>query len=499
MESAVARWRELLGDEHVSTESERLAAGSVATFATTQRIAGWLRPANAAEVATCLAIASREGVRVHPVSRGKNWGYGSRVPHLDGAVVLDLSRLDRIVDFDERLAYVTVEPGVTFRQLAAYLRSCRARVWASVTGGPADGSVLANALERGDGSGPLGDRFGQLCGLEVALPNGELVHTGFARFAGSSVAPLAKWGVGPALDGLFSQGGPGVVTRATIWLAPYPKQFSLAAFRVADDAALPSVIDAVRELALAGVTTATVPVWNDLKAMAIAGQYPWDDVASTPLPAAVREHLRQRGGFGRWNGTISLYAGSRLHAEALRGLVEHALGGLAELSFRDGPSDPLAATDEECGPMLGVPHDRSAAAVYWRKRMPVPAVLDPDRDRCGFLWLGHAVPCEGSHARAIADLYEEELSRDGFEPAIALLAVTPRVLSAVAQIAYDRDVPGEDERARACHDRAFARASESGYPPFRLGVQSPALAGEPGFTALLTALRHAIDPRGVLG
>jgi 4-cresol dehydrogenase (hydroxylating) len=493
--SAVARWRELLGEEHVSTELE---PRDVATFATTQRRVAWLRPGSAAEVATCLAIASEEGARVHPISRGKNWGYGSRVPHVDGAAVLDLSRLDRIVDFDERLAYVTVEPGVTFRQLSSYLRSCRARVWASVTGGPADASVLANALERGDGSGPLGDRFGQLCGLEVALPNGRLVHTGFARFPGSPVAPVSRWGVGPALDGVFSQGGPGVVTRATIWLAPYPAQFSLAAFRIADDAALPAMIDAVRELALAGVTTATVPVWNDLKAMSLVGQYPWDEAGGiTPLPRALRDRLRDRG-IGRWNGTVSLYAGSRLHAEALRGLVEQALGPVAELAFRDGPADPLAATEEECGPMLGVPHDRSAAATYWRKRMPVPAVLDPDRDRCGFLWLGHAVPCEGGHARAIADLYEEELTRDGFEAGIALLAVTPRALSAVAQIAYDRDVPGEDERARACHDRVFARAVLAGYPPFRLGVQSPRVAGEPAYDELVGAIRRALDPAGVL-
>lgn len=148
--------------------------------------------------------------------------------------------------------------------------------------------------------------------------------------------------------------------------------------------------------------------------------------------------------------------------------------------------------------MLGVPHDRSAAATYWRKRMPVPAVLDPDRDRCGFLWLGHAVPCEGGHARAIADLYEEELTRNGFEAGIALLAVTPRALSAVAQIAYDRDVPGEDERARACHDRVFARAVLAGYPPFRLGVQSPRVAGEPAYDELVGAILRALDPAGVL-
>ncbi len=485
IEAAIARWRDLLGDEYVSVD-----VAAATTFATTQRVFAELHPATATEVARCLAIASEERVRIHPVSRGLNWGYGSRVPPVDAAL-LDLARLDKIVDFDERLAYVTVEPGVTFRQLSRYLRACRARVWASVTGGPANGSVIANALERGDGSGPLGDRFGHLCGLEVALPTGELVHTGFARFPGAPVAALSRWGVGPSIDGLFSQQAMGVVTRATIWLAPYPRHFQLASFKLADDAQLPTLIDDVRELALSGVTTSTIPIWNDLKAAALLQQNP---AGNQPLSAQMRDFFV---GVGRWNGTVSLYAGSRAHGAALRELVDQLLTNV-EVWFREGPEDPLDASEEECGPFLGVPHNHSAAAVYWRKDR-VPVALDPDRDRCGFLWLGHAVPCEGSHARAIADLYEVELAASGFEPAIALLAVTPRALSAVAQIAYDRDVPGDDERARACHDRVYALAVKRGYPPFRRGIQTPAPVGEPAYDDLVMAIRRAIDPNGVLG
>ena len=43
----------------------------------------------------CWAMAA-----LHPVSSGKNWGYGSRVPTSDG-VSLDLGRLNRILDFDQ--------------------------------------------------------------------------------------------------------------------------------------------------------------------------------------------------------------------------------------------------------------------------------------------------------------------------------------------------------------------------------------------------------------
>ena len=64
-----------------------------------------------------MRIANRWKVAVYPISSGRNWGYGSRVPAADGCVLLDLGRMNQIVDFNEELGYVTVEPGVTQAQL----------------------------------------------------------------------------------------------------------------------------------------------------------------------------------------------------------------------------------------------------------------------------------------------------------------------------------------------------------------------------------------------
>lgn len=483
-ETAIASWRGLLGDEHV-----QVPVDDAATFATSQRAIAILRPGTRAEVSACVRIAGQLGVPLHPISRGKNWGYGSRVPPRDGAAVIDLSRLDRIVDFDERLAYVTVEPGVTFRQLAAFLRSTRTRVFASVTGGTAGGSVIANALERGDGAGPLGDRWGHICGLEVVLADGEIVHV--------ADGPVMRYPAGPALDGLFSQSSLGIVTRATIWLAPYPRKLVLAAWATMRDDKLFPIVDALRELRLGGVTRATVPIWNDIKMLSLLGQYPFDRTEATPLHPTLRHALRVERDIGRWTGSVSLYGASLAHANVLRDLVHEALAPHATLQFREGPDDPLDADEDACGPALGVPHDRNATAVYWRKRMAVPADPDPGRDRCGFIWLSHAMPFDGAHAEAVSDVVEREFTAAGFEPSLALLGVTDRALSAVAAIAYDRDVDGEDVRAMACHDRVYAVLVERGYPPFRTGIHTPPIARQPPYQRLLDDIVRALDPHGV--
>src|SRR5688500_8486852 len=109
---ALRAWRRALGASAVVTDSGQLERYQTATFATTQRIWAVLRPTRVEQVQRVLRIAARYRVALYPISQGKNWGYGSRVPVTDGCAVLELSRLNRITEFDEALGYVRVEPGV---------------------------------------------------------------------------------------------------------------------------------------------------------------------------------------------------------------------------------------------------------------------------------------------------------------------------------------------------------------------------------------------------
>lgn len=181
MQAALRCWRRVLGPDHVRTDSATLQQLATATYRTDQRVLAALHPGTADEVRECLEVATRHGVPLHPVSTGMNWGYGSAVPPRDGCAVLVLSRLDRIADFDEDLAYVTVEPGVTQAALHRFLQDRGSRLVPSATGSSPGSSLIGNVLERGLGEGRYGDRFAHVCGLEVALPTGEFLRTGFER------------------------------------------------------------------------------------------------------------------------------------------------------------------------------------------------------------------------------------------------------------------------------------------------------------------------------
>ena len=224
-------------------------------------------PTTVEETSTVVKLANEFQVPVWPVSKGRNWGYGSATPEVDNTVVLHLERMNRILEVSEDLAYAVVEPGVTYRQLKEHLLKSGSRLWCDCTDGPPEGSVLGNALERGMGVTHYADHFGTLCGLEVVLADGSIIRTGGGAFGRCPTWNTHKWGVGPYIEGLFSQANFGIVVKAGIWLFPKPESYCAFTFDLARDEDFPRLVDMVRELTLAGLLTAGVHMVNDICAL----------------------------------------------------------------------------------------------------------------------------------------------------------------------------------------------------------------------------------------
>jgi 4-cresol dehydrogenase (hydroxylating) flavoprotein subunit len=509
-----------LGNEFVITSPEEITGASTATFATTQRIPAVLRPGSLAEVQACLDIARRFSIPVYPISSGKNWGYGSRVPVADGCVLIDLSRMNRILDFNEEMAWVTIEPGVTQQQVFQFLADRKSRLWLDATGSSPESSIIGNTMERGFGHTPYGDHVGNVCALEVVLPDGEVLETGMARFKGSQSAEVYRWGLGPGLDGLFTQSNLGIVTRMTVWLMPAPEYFQAFFFRCDDAAGLPGIIDALRPLRMDGTLRSAIHIANDYKVIAGIRQYPWQEAGNrTPLLPESMQRLRTSMRFGAWNGSGGLYGTRNQVAEARRLLRKALKGRITKIQFLDDRilkfagrfshtfgllsrwdiSRALELVRPVFGLMKGVPTDRPLASTYWRKKQTPPAQMDPDRDKCGLIWCAPVAPSQGQHAQILAEIASRILLKHGFEPMLSITMVTERALICVISLTYDREIPGEDDRARACYDELQAELDQSGYQPYRLGIQSMALAGATGaYARLLNTIRNSVDPGRIL-
>ena len=518
--TALKEWAGVVGSGNVITDDASLRAAETGTFATQQRIPAIVRPGSREEVQACMRIANRCGVAVYPISSGKNWGYGSRVPAADGCALMDLGRMNRILDFSEELAYVTVEPGVTQAQLFAFLQERGSHLCMDATGASPGCSLIGNTVERGFGHTPYGDHFAHSCGLEVVLPTGEVVETGFGRFPGAHTVPVYRWGVGPTLDGLFSQSNLGIVTRMTVWLMPAPEYFQAYYFRCEQANGLAGLIDGLRPLRMNGTIRSASHIANDYKVISALQQYPWRETGGqTPLTPQHMVQFRRELKIGHWNGSGALY-GTRQQVKEARRLLRQALKGKAQrLQFMDDRmlewagrfakpyqmvsgwnlERTLAVLKPVYGLMKGIPTDHPLESTYWRKRTPIPPNMDPDRDGCGLLWCSPVAPNDGNHAERLTSMAMDIVLAHGFEPAISLTVITDRTLACIISIAYDRSQEGEDQRALACYRELLQKTTAQGYPSYRLSVASMSEMGQSGtYGNLLGTLKRTLDPGAIL-
>ena len=167
----------------------------------------------------------------------------------------------------------------------------------------------------------------------------------------------------------------------------------------------------------------------------------------------------------------------------------------AELQWADADSEPELARSA----LMGVPSDDNLRSAY-RRKSGLPPTFDLDRDRCGLLWVCPVVPLDGSDVVRATSLMHETIARSGFEPQIGMSIVSPRALHAFASIVYDRDTPGDDERALRAHAALLDALIAEGFFPYRLAL--PAMDALPAprddYGTLMQTLKRALDPNDVL-
>ncbi|WP_036551690.1 FAD-binding oxidoreductase [Neptunomonas japonica] len=523
IEKSLEQWAQILTPNQIITDQKTLEQYETATYETEQRISAILKPTNREQVQQITKIANQYNTPLYPISTGKNWGYGSSVPVTDGCVIVDLSSMNRIIKLSKELAYVTLEPGVTQKQLYEFLQSEHADLWMDATGASAECSIIGNTLERGFGHTEYGDHFSKVSGLEVVLANGECFHTGFGRFPNAQASEVYHWGVGAYLDGIFSQSNFGIVTQMTIWLMPAP-EYSQAFFCSVDKVELPNLVDSLRPLRLDGTVKSAMHIVNADKAISAFGQYPWHEVNNiTPLPRDWLAKKSKEKNVGGWNASGALY-GTRAEVALARKKLKRALRHIPskKLHFIDDrtlkiasyiarPYQWITGIDLEKAlemiiPVInlkrGVPSNTFIPSTYWRKKHPAPAPdqADPNKDRCGLLWLAPIAPMTGEHASALEEIIETTLLSFGFDPAISMTLLTQRCIDSVIAIAYDRDFPEEEERALKCHDELLEKLIDKGYYPYRLSTHAMGKLpkAEPAYSDVIAKFKHAIDPQHII-
>lgn len=202
-------------------------------------------PENRDDVVAVLRIANEYKAPITVMSGGVNV-VGTTIPVKDG-IVVDLHRMNRIIDINTDGGYAVIEPGVNFERFTAALREKGYRC--SVPTTPGGATPVGNYLSRPTGS--LCNRhLDMLLDLEAVLPDGTILNTGSSAFpnAGSGL----RYGPFPDLAGLFccSYGTLGIVTKAAVRIYPINEanRIVISGFDSFSDA-----IDYVQDVTLANI------------------------------------------------------------------------------------------------------------------------------------------------------------------------------------------------------------------------------------------------------
>jgi alkyldihydroxyacetonephosphate synthase len=252
---------EAVGADVITTAPEELDAYTADTYwpALAAAAAGTplarpeivVRPRTEEEVAAVVATADAQRTPLVAWGGGSGTQGGALATH--GGIVVDLRSLDRILEIDDTSMTVTAQAGVNGKRLEAELNArglMLPHYPASVEWATVGGYIAAR------GSGVLSTRYGKIedlvLSLSVATPATGLIST----------VSVPRHAVGPELTQLFvgSESTLGVITRATLQLAPLPAERRFAAV------AFPSVgagVEAIRRALQAGHRPSVVRMYDE--------------------------------------------------------------------------------------------------------------------------------------------------------------------------------------------------------------------------------------------
>jgi glycolate oxidase len=232
-------------------------------------------PATTEQVAEIMKLARQEGLAVTP--RGAGTGLSGMAVPVNGGLVLDMARMNKIKSIRIEDRVVVVEPGVVYGDLAkeliphgfAFPPDPSSGVVATVGGNVAT-----------DAGGIKGAKYGTtkdyVMALEVVLPDGRIMRTGSACMKSVSGYDLTHLFVG-------SEGTLGVITEITLKINPIPPLSStaMATFDRLDEAGqavseimhsgiLPSVLEIIDEPTLKAINENTNMGLPEVEAMLLA-------------------------------------------------------------------------------------------------------------------------------------------------------------------------------------------------------------------------------------
>jgi (+)-pinoresinol hydroxylase len=452
-----------------------------------------IAPGGVEQVQAVVKIANEHKIPLWTISTGKNLGYGGSAPLLGGSVVLDLKRLNRVLEVNDKNHYALVEPGVSYFDLYKHIHERGLKVWFDPPD-PGWGSPVGNSLERGGGYTPMRDHFDCHCGMEVVLANGDLVRTGMGALPGAKTWQQYKYGFGPYVDGIFSQSNFGVVTKMGFWLYPEPEAFLSGNVMVGKHDDLQALVEVFANLINSSTVQATTTVVSPLN-------YSRDpELQGLRAKGSVKdiEDYAARKNIPYWSVSLPFYGPAKVIAAQWEYAQAKFSAAIPGARFQDGPSYrfPLDADQlaKIANPVpFGVPSLQTFSIGGPRSQ--------------GHMWFSPIIPMTGDAVleaqEVFAQVYKDLGESNGASAAFPIWSFFARAFVIIYFFPIEHDVE-KNRRNREIFRRLVKTSAERGWGEYRthtafMGDISDAYSfNHHALRRLHEQIKDALDPNGIL-
>jgi (+)-pinoresinol hydroxylase len=461
-------------------------------------------PAKVEEVQQIVRVANRYRIPLYPISTGRNLTYGGSAPNLRGSVVVDLKRMNRILDVDEKRAFALVESGVSYFDLYNYIRDRNLKLMLDVPD-PGWGSPMGNSLDHGAGytMAAFRDHFASHCGMEVVTPDGSVIRTGMGAAPNAESWQDFHYGAGPTVDGLFAQSNFGIVTKMGFWLMPMPEAFLSGTVTVPRHRDLDTLVQEtsyLEDLGLTGMPQYGSPIAQGPGAAAVARlmQNGWPSLEAV-------ENFVSAQKLPAWSVELYFYGPE----ETVRGTWQAAKRrfsqAIAKATFQDGEflTLPVPRANEPTQsdkPRLGVP----ALEVF---NMVARNSLNPNDPPDGHADLFVTIPRKASalweSSRVLFEAHREVGMPSRHSPFSTPFTYYSRCFWTGTTVPTWRDA-AKNARSRELFAKVMDRCAEHGWvgyrtnPAFQDRLISKYSFNNNSLLRFQEKLKDAIDPNGII-
>jgi hypothetical protein len=476
-------------------EEERKASAAVA-------------PASVEQVQAVMRIANQYKVPVYPISTGRNLGYGGSAPNYSGSVVLDLKRMNRVLEVNETNAYALVEPGVSYFDLYRHIQERKLKVWLDVPD-PGWGSPLGNAMDRGGGytMHEYRNHFDAHCGLEVVLANGDLLRTGMGALPGSKTWQQYKTGFGPWIDGIFSQSNFGVVTKMGFWLMPEPEAYFTGTVFAPKYNDLIALIETLNVLESGRVTNGMSDLSSPAMGMPAADDAPPIEPALAGVIAkaidgspAELDALAASRGKPVWSCTLKFYGPARVLPMQWE-YCREKFARIPGVTFRDGELLRMPLTEEQRKRVHGVEFGLPSLSIF---SIGARNPNNPNPTN-GHQWFSPIIPRSGEAVFEANRVFSKAGREHGLPvpPYSIPFTFWERSFLFLFGFPVTHDIE-KNKRSRAAFKRLVEVAAEAGFGEYRTApayqdlIMSTYSFNNHALLRFHETLKDAVDPNGVI-